>query len=61
VTEELDAGPIIDQDVVRVDHRQSVEELERLGSDIERRVLASAVMSHLDDRVVADGGRTIVF
>jgi formyltetrahydrofolate deformylase len=61
VTEELDAGPIIDQDVVRVDHRQSVAELERLGRDIERRVLASAVASHLDDRVIADGGRTIVF
>jgi len=61
VTEELDAGPIIEQDVVRVDHRQSVADLERLGRDIERRVLANAVMSHLDDRVVVDGGRTIVF
>jgi formyltetrahydrofolate deformylase len=61
VTEELDAGPIIDQDVVRVDHRQSAAELERLGRDIERRVLASAVASHVDDRVIADGGRTIVF
>jgi formyltetrahydrofolate deformylase len=61
VTEELDAGPIIEQDVVRVDHRQSGEELERVGRDIERVVLARAVMSHLDDRVIADGGRTVVF
>jgi formyltetrahydrofolate deformylase len=61
VTEELDAGPIIEQDVVRVDHRQSAAELERIGRDIERGVLARAVMSHLDDRVITDGGRTIVF
>jgi formyltetrahydrofolate deformylase len=61
VTEELDAGPIIEQDVVRVDHRYSPAELERVGRDIERGVLARAVMSHLDDRVIADGGRTIVF
>ena len=61
VTEELDAGPIIEQDVVRVDHRHSAAELERVGRDIERGVLARAVMSHLDDRVIADGGRTIVF
>jgi len=61
VTEELDDGPIIDQDVVRVDHRQSVHELERLGRDVERLVLARAVALHLDDRVIADGRRTIVF
>ena len=61
VTEELDAGPIIEQDVVRVDHRLSSRELERIGSDIERVVLSRAVMNHLDDRVIADGGRTIVF
>jgi formyltetrahydrofolate deformylase len=61
VTEELDAGPIIEQDVVRVDHRQTAAELERIGRDIERGVLARAVMSHLDDRVITDGGRTIVF
>jgi formyltetrahydrofolate deformylase len=61
VTEELDAGPIIEQDVVRVDHRQSATELERVGRDIERLVLARAVASHLDDRVIVDGGRTVVF
>ena len=61
VTEQLDDGPIIDQDVVRVDHRQSARDLERLGRDVERLVLARAVMLHLDDRVIVDGRRTIVF
>jgi formyltetrahydrofolate deformylase len=61
VTAELDGGPIIEQDVARVDHRQSVAELERIGRDIERLVLARAVSLHLEDRVIADGGRTIVF
>ena len=61
VTAELDEGPIIDQDVVRVDHRQSAEDLARVGRDIERLVLARAVALHLDDRVIVDGRRTIVF
>ncbi len=61
VTEELDDGPIIDQDVVRVDHRQSARELERVGRDVERMVLARAVALHLDDRVIVDGRRTVVF
>ncbi len=61
VTAELDGGPIIEQGVERVDHRQSVAELERVGRDIERVVLARAVSLHLDDRVIADGGRTVVF
>ena len=61
VTEQLDDGPIIDQEVVRVDHRQSAEELERVGRDVERLVLARAVSLHLDDRVIIDGRRTIVF
>jgi formyltetrahydrofolate deformylase len=61
VTEELDAGPIIEQGVERVDHRQSALELERVGRDIERVVLARAVALHLDDRVIVDGGRTVVF
>ena len=61
VTAELDDGPIIDQDVVRVDHRQSVADLERVGRDIERTVLARAVALHLDDRVIVDRGRTVVF
>jgi formyltetrahydrofolate deformylase len=61
VTEELDDGPIIDQDVVRVDHRQSARDLERVGRDVERLVLARAVALHLDDRVIVDGRRTVVF
>jgi formyltetrahydrofolate deformylase len=61
VTEQLDAGPIIEQDVVRVDHRQGVDDLARVGRDIERLVLARAVSLHLDDRVIVDGRRTIVF
>ncbi len=61
VTEALDAGPIIEQGVERVDHRQSALELERVGRDIERVVLARAVALHLDDRVIVDGARTVVF
>jgi formyltetrahydrofolate deformylase len=61
VTAELDGGPIIEQGVERVDHRQSVIELERVGRDIERVVLARAVSLHLEDRVIVDGGRTVVF
>lgn len=61
VTEELDAGPIIDQDVTRVSHRDEVDDLMRIGRDIERLVLARAVKAHLDDRVLLDGDRTIVF
>jgi formyltetrahydrofolate deformylase len=61
VTEQLDDGPIIDQDVARVDHRQSAQDLERVGRDVERLVLARAVALHLDDRVIVDGRRTVVF
>lgn len=61
VTEKLDAGPIIDQDVTRVSHRDEVADLMRIGRDIERLVLARAVMAHLNDRVLIDGHRTVVF
>jgi formyltetrahydrofolate deformylase len=61
VTEDLDAGPIIEQDVARVSHRQGVEELERIGRDIERVVLARAVNWHLQDRVLVHENRTVVF
>ena len=61
VTEELDAGPIIGQDVTRVSHRDEVDDLMRIGRDIERLVLARAVKAHLDDRVLLDGARTVVF
>jgi formyltetrahydrofolate deformylase len=61
VTGELDAGPIIEQDIARVSHRHDVPELRRIGRDIERTVLARAVRWHLDDRVLLDGSRTVVF
>ncbi len=61
VTEELDDGPIIDQDVARVDHRATAQELARTGRDVERLVLSRAVARHLEDRVLVDGRRTVVF
>jgi formyltetrahydrofolate deformylase len=61
VTEQLDDGPIIEQDVVRVDHRQNARDLEHVGRDVERLVLARAVSLHVEDRVIVDGRRTIVF
>ena len=61
VTEELDAGPIIEQDVARVSHREGPEAMMRIGRDIERVVLARAVKWHLEDRVLVDGRRTVVF
>jgi formyltetrahydrofolate deformylase len=61
VTEELDAGPIIEQDVIRVSHRDDVASLTRLGSDIERLVLARAVHWHCEDRVLRHGDTTVVF
>jgi len=61
VTAELDAGPIIDQDVARVSHRDSVDSLKSLGRELERRVLARAVRWHCEDRVLVHGNKTIVF
>jgi formyltetrahydrofolate deformylase len=61
VTEELDAGPIIEQNVHRVSHDQGVEELTRVGEDVERAVLARAVKLHLQDRVIPYENRTVVF
>jgi len=61
VTPELDAGPIIHQDVVHVSHRETVDDLVRLGREVERRVLARAVRWHLEDRVLVDTARTVVF
>jgi formyltetrahydrofolate deformylase len=61
VTEELDAGPIIHQDVAHVTHRDTVEDLVRLGREVERRVLARAVRWHLEDRILVDDDRTVVF
>jgi formyltetrahydrofolate deformylase len=61
VTEELDAGPIIEQDVIRVSHRDDVATLTRRGADIERVVLARAVEWHCQDRVLRNGDTTVVF
>jgi len=61
VIEELDAGPIIAQDVAHVSHRDDVDALTRIGRDIERTVLARAVRLHLDDRVLVHAGTTVVF
>ena len=61
VTAELDAGPIIEQEVARVDHRATVEDMRRVGRYVERQVLAQAVTWHVEDRVIVDGQKTIVF
>jgi formyltetrahydrofolate deformylase len=61
VTSELDAGPIIDQDVIRISHNDTVEDMVRLGKDVEKMVLARGVRSHLEDRVLLHGNKTIVF
>ncbi|HEY4184143.1 MAG TPA: formyltetrahydrofolate deformylase [Polyangia bacterium] len=61
VTSDLDQGPIIDQDVCRVSHRDEVEDLTQKGRELERQVLTRAVRAHLDRRVLVSGNRTIVF
>jgi formyltetrahydrofolate deformylase len=61
VTEELDAGPIIEQDVVRVTHQDGIETMKQLGADAERTVLARAVERHLEDRVIVTQNTTVVF
>ena len=61
VTSDLDEGPIIEQDVERITHRDAPEDLIRKGRDIERRVLARALKCHLEDRVLLNAGRTVVF
>tara|TARA_R110000737_G_scaffold2923_18_gene10268 strand:- start:436166 stop:437035 length:870 start_codon:yes stop_codon:yes gene_type:complete len=61
VTQELDEGPIIAQSTAHVSHKDSVEDMIRKGRDLERVVLAQAVRMHLEDRVLVDGARTIVF
>ena len=61
VTAELDQGPIIEQDTARVSHRLSADELKRLGRDMERQVLARAVRWHVEDRIIIDGNKTVIF
>ena len=60
-TKDLDEGPIIEQDVIRASHRDTVAELVRKGADVERMVLSRAVRWHLDDRVLVYGNKTVVF
>jgi formyltetrahydrofolate deformylase len=61
VTKELDMGPIISQDVVRVSHRLNVYQLRELGQTVERAVLARAIKAHVEDRIIVDGNKTVVF
>ena len=61
VTRDLDEGPIIDQDVERISHRDTPDGPVRKGRDIERRVLACAMRHHLEDRVILNGRKTVVF
>jgi formyltetrahydrofolate deformylase len=61
VTEDLDEGPIIEQDVVRVDHGDTAEDFVRYGKEVERSVLARGLRYHLEDRVLLNGHRTVVF
>ena len=61
VTDELDAGPIIEQDTVRIDHGDTVDDLVRYGRDIEKTVLARGLRYHVEDRVLVCGSKTIVF
>ena len=61
VTDELDAGPIIEQDTVRIDHGDTPDDLVRYGRDIEKTVLARGLRYHVEDRVLVCGNKTIVF
>ncbi len=61
VTEDLDEGPIIEQDVIRVDHSMTKDDLVRLGKDVEKSVLARALRYHLEDRVIVRGNKCVVF
>ena len=61
VTEDLDEGPIIEQDVVRVTHEYGPEDLSRIGRDVEMMVLSRAVKAHLEKRIIEHENRTIVF
>lgn len=61
VTNDLDEGPIIEQDIERVDHRDNVASLKKIGQQVERRVLARAIKWHLQDRIITNDNKTIVF
>ena len=61
VTEELDAGPIIEQDVARIGHSDTIKDMMRMGKDVENAVLSRGLRSHLEDRVLVHGNKTILF
>ncbi|VVM19358.1 Formyltetrahydrofolate deformylase (EC [uncultured Gammaproteobacteria bacterium] len=61
VTSELDEGPIIEQDVLRVSHSDSVQEMQKMGQDIEKVTLAKGLQYHLEDRVLTCNNKTVVF
>ena len=61
VTADLDEGPIIEQDVVRVDHADSAEDMKKMGQDIEKITLAKGLQYHLEDRVLTCNNKTVVF
>lgn len=61
VTHDLDEGPIIEQDIERVDHAMSAQDLTQVGSDVESLVLSRAVRSHIEHRILLNGSRTVVF
>ena len=61
VTKELDDGPIIEQDIIRITHKDSVKDLIRKGRDLERRVLAQALYYHTQRRILVNGKKTIIF
>lgn len=61
VTSDLDEGPIIEQDIQRVTHSNQIEDLVRIGKDIEKQVLAKGLRYHLEDRIMVDGNKTIIF
>jgi len=61
VTHELDEGPIIEQDIVRITHRDSLKDLMRKGRDLERIVLARALLLHAQQRILVNGKKTIIF
>ena len=61
VTEELDSGPIIEQDVIRVNYNDSVEDLLRKGEDLEKQVLSKAIWSHINREILIYKNRTVVF
>jgi formyltetrahydrofolate deformylase len=61
VTQDLDEGPIIEQDVIRISHSDSIEDMVRLGKDVEKNVLARGLRSHIEDRVITYENKTVVF